>query len=97
VVCVLDYDAVHDVLDPSAHTLASRALVNLASGTPRQAREAADWASAHRADYLDGGIMAVPSMIGLATQKPRADSGARGFPGFAPAVGIDGRLLLCGK
>ena len=44
--------------------LAGRTLVNLTNGTPRQARELARWASAQGADYLDGGIMAVPPMIG---------------------------------
>ncbi|MFB9675873.1 NAD(P)-dependent oxidoreductase [Streptosporangium vulgare] len=44
--------------------LAGRTLVNLTNGTPRQARELARWASERGADYLDGGIMAVPPMIG---------------------------------
>ncbi|MER5644443.1 NAD(P)-binding domain-containing protein [Streptosporangium sp. NPDC002524] len=112
VVCVLDYDAVRevlgapvpvpapaasgltnpaepgDVLDGSrtpgtpgtpdgsltsdgpgapgavAGLLAGRTLVNLTNGTPRQARELARWASERGAGYLDGGIMAVPPMIG---------------------------------
>ncbi|MGJ6960519.1 NAD(P)-binding domain-containing protein [Streptosporangium sp. G11] len=112
VICVLDYDAVRDVLgapdvadvadvvNPSeasgvsdvtgsasvadvldtpdisgipgtpgtsgavAGVLAGRTLVNLTNGTPRQARELARWVSARGADYLDGGIMAVPPMIG---------------------------------
>lgn len=103
VVCVLDYDAVREVLGaPGASDLADladvldtpgtpeapgtsgtpdgsgtsgtqgtvagllsgRTLVNLTNGTPRQARELARWASERGADYLDGGIMAVPPMIG---------------------------------
>ncbi|GAA5082093.1 3-hydroxyisobutyrate dehydrogenase-like beta-hydroxyacid dehydrogenase [Thermocatellispora tengchongensis] len=64
VVCLLDYGTVHEVLDPVAGALAGRTLVNLTNGTPRQAREAAGWAAGHGADYLDGGIMAVPPMIG---------------------------------
>lgn len=64
VVCVVDYAAVHDVLDPVAGTLAGRTLVNLTNGTPKQARDTADWAAAHGASYVDGGIMAVPPMIG---------------------------------
>lgn len=52
------------MLDPLAASLSGRALVNLTTTTPGQARELADW-SRHRAiDYLDGGIMAVPEMIG---------------------------------
>ncbi len=82
VVCVLDYDAVREVLGAPgvldvpegsgtpgtpgtvAGLLAGRTLVNLTNGTPRQARELARWASERGADYLDGGIMAVPPMIG---------------------------------
>lgn len=39
-------------------------MVNLTSGTPGEARRTAEWASAHGIPYLDGAIMAVPSMIG---------------------------------
>lgn len=44
--------------------LAGRTLVNLTNGTPRQARELARWVSERGAEYLDGGIMAIPPMIG---------------------------------
>ncbi|GAA3442829.1 6-phosphogluconate dehydrogenase [Planomonospora venezuelensis] len=66
VVCVLDYAAVRETLDPVAGTLAGRTVVNLTNGTPGQARETAGWAAGHGAGYLDGGIMAVPPMIGQA-------------------------------
>ena len=64
VACLLDHDSVHEVLDPVADRLAGRALVNLTTTTPIQARDLAAWAAAHGASYLDGGIMAVPEMIG---------------------------------
>ncbi|MEG9518809.1 NAD(P)-binding domain-containing protein [Saccharopolyspora indica] len=64
VVCLLDYDSVSQVLGPHTDVLAGRTLVNLTNGTPGQAREMAAWAAEHGADYLDGGIMAVPPMIG---------------------------------
>lgn len=63
VVCLLDDAAVHAVLDPHAATLSGRLLINLTNGTPAQARAAAKWAGEHGADYLDGGIMAIPPMI----------------------------------
>ncbi|WP_093155551.1 NAD(P)-dependent oxidoreductase [Saccharopolyspora antimicrobica] len=63
VVCLLDYDSVSQVLGPHTDVLAGRTLVNLTNGTPGQAREMATWAADHGADYLDGGIMAVPPMI----------------------------------
>jgi 3-hydroxyisobutyrate dehydrogenase-like beta-hydroxyacid dehydrogenase len=64
VACVLDYPVLKSLLKPVASALSGRALVNLATGSPREAREMSDWISQHRADYLDGGIMATPSMIG---------------------------------
>ncbi|MCM6772482.1 NAD(P)-binding domain-containing protein [Nocardia sp. CDC159] len=61
---LLDHASVHATLDPVADKLAGRQLVNLTSTAPDEARELAAWAAAHGIDYLDGGIMAVPSMIG---------------------------------
>ncbi len=64
VACLLDDDSVRSTLEPVASELSRRTLVNLTNGTPEQARRAADWAAQHGAHYLDGGIMAVPAMIG---------------------------------
>ncbi|MDT0322403.1 NAD(P)-dependent oxidoreductase [Streptomyces millisiae] len=64
IACVLDYDALHAVLDPVAGTLAGRTLVNLTSGSPEQAHEAVAWAGSHGADYLDGAIMTTPPGVG---------------------------------
>ncbi len=62
VVCLLDDASVEEVL--AATDLAGRDLVNLTTGTPAQARARAEWARERGARYLDGGIMAVPPMIG---------------------------------
>ncbi|UGQ15215.1 NAD(P)-binding domain-containing protein [Yinghuangia sp. ASG 101] len=64
IVCLLDHASVHEVLDPIADELRGRTLVNVTTTTPAQAREAAAWAAGAGAGYLDGGIMAVPHMIG---------------------------------
>ncbi|GAA3565398.1 NAD(P)-dependent oxidoreductase [Nonomuraea rosea] len=61
IVCVLDYPAVREVLDDVS--LAGRVVANLTTGRPAEARETASWAAERGADYLDGGIMAVPYMI----------------------------------
>ncbi|MFI9584832.1 NAD(P)-dependent oxidoreductase [Streptomyces sp. NPDC052236] len=63
VVCLMTYDNVEEVLHPLAADLAGKTLVNLTNGTPAQARELAAWAERQGAQYLDGGIMAVPQMI----------------------------------
>jgi len=64
VVCVFDLASVHEVLDPIVDRLAGRRLINLTTTSPDGARELAAWASAAGAEYLDGGIMATPEMIG---------------------------------
>lgn len=64
VICVLDYGAVNEILEQAGEMLADRVVVNLTNGTPAQARQTAAWAAGRGAEYLDGGIMAVPQMIG---------------------------------
>lgn len=64
VACLFDHRSVHEVLDPVADLLVGRALVNLTSTEPRGSRELAQWAASHGIDFLDGGIMATPPMIG---------------------------------
>ena len=66
VICVTDYQAARALLDPLGDVLAGRVLVNLTSGTSRQARETADWATRQGATYLDGVILAIPPAIGTA-------------------------------
>ncbi|MGP3956171.1 NAD(P)-dependent oxidoreductase [Nonomuraea sp. 3N208] len=61
IACLLDYPSVYEVLHEVS--LAGRTLANLTTGRPAEAREAASWATERGADYLDGGIMAVPHMI----------------------------------
>ncbi|GGL94806.1 dehydrogenase [Streptomyces fumigatiscleroticus] len=62
VVCLLDDASVGEAL--AGTDLAGRDLVDLTTGTPAQARARAEWARERGARYLDGGIMAVPPMIG---------------------------------
>ncbi|SCL63874.1 3-hydroxyisobutyrate dehydrogenase [Micromonospora citrea] len=64
IACLLDHASVHEVLDPLAGDLAGRTLVNVTTTSPEQSRELAAWAAEAGVAYLDGGIMAVPQMIG---------------------------------
>ncbi|WP_171166515.1 NAD(P)-dependent oxidoreductase [Streptomyces sp. I05A-00742] len=64
VVCLSGYDAVHEVLAPSSGVLAGRTLVNVTSGSPVHAREAAGRAGRLGARYLDGAVLTVPSGVG---------------------------------
>ncbi|MCX5306193.1 MULTISPECIES: NAD(P)-dependent oxidoreductase [unclassified Streptomyces] len=63
VVCLLDDASVGAALD--GIDLTGKDLVNLTTGTPGEARARAAWAEARGARYLDGGIMATPTMIGV--------------------------------
>ncbi|MEV0529766.1 NAD(P)-binding domain-containing protein [Streptomyces sp. NPDC050439] len=62
--CVLDDDALHAVLDPVSAALAGKALVNVTSGSPEQAGEAAKWAESLGLGHLDGAIMTTPPGVG---------------------------------
>ncbi|MFH9617321.1 NAD(P)-binding domain-containing protein [Streptomyces pratensis] len=63
VVCLLDDASVDQALGGA--DLTGKDLVNLITSTPAQARARAEWARARGARYLDGGMMAVPPMIGV--------------------------------
>ena len=62
IVCLLDDAAVRDVLAPAE--LSGRLIVNLTNGTPAEARATGAWVEERGGRYVDGGIMAVPPMIG---------------------------------
>ncbi|MFE2045140.1 NAD(P)-dependent oxidoreductase [Streptomyces sp. NPDC059477] len=63
VACLLDDDSVGEALADA--DLTGRDLVNVTTGTPEDGRARAAWAKARGARFLDGGIMAVPPMIGV--------------------------------
>ncbi|MEV0700810.1 NAD(P)-binding domain-containing protein [Saccharopolyspora sp. NPDC050389] len=60
---LLDCAATQAVLEQAGTDLSGRLLVNLANGTPEQARQLAASAAAHGADYLDGAMMALPQTV----------------------------------
>ncbi|MFG2718784.1 NAD(P)-dependent oxidoreductase [Streptomyces sp. NPDC048416] len=62
VLCLVDDASVGEVLDGT--DLLGKDLVNLTTSTPAQAQQRARWAEERGARFLDGGIMAVPPMIG---------------------------------
>lgn len=63
VLCLLDDASIDAVLD--GVDLTGKDLVNLTTGTPAEGRARAAWAEARGARFVDGGIMATPSMIGV--------------------------------
>lgn len=61
IACLLDYPSVYEVLQDAS--LEGKTVANLTTGRPAEAHEAASWVAERGADYVDGGIMAVPYMI----------------------------------
>ena len=66
VICVLDYKATNNILDMEevASALAGRVLLQLTTGSPKEAQDSEVWAQERGADYLDGAIQAAPSQMG---------------------------------
>lgn len=62
VLCLLDFESVVSVLD--GVDLNGRTIVNLTTGTPAEAAKLSALVTGRGGNYLDGGIMAIPSMIG---------------------------------
>lgn len=63
-VCLKDYATLYEVLDPAGDAAAGRTLVNLNSGTPKEAHGAAAWAAERDVTYLDGAVMVPPPLVG---------------------------------
>ena len=65
ILCVNNYPVTKAMLetDGIAFLLAGRTVVQLSTGTPKEARDMAEWVHAHNARYLDGAILAGPAKI----------------------------------
>ncbi|MEW5655395.1 NAD(P)-binding domain-containing protein [Streptomyces cinereoruber] len=90
VVCLFDHASVHEVLDPLAGDLAGRTLVNVTTTSPEQSRELAAWAERAGITYLDGGIMAVPQMIGGPGSSVLYSGSADAFHRYEPLLDLWG-------
>jgi 3-hydroxyisobutyrate dehydrogenase-like beta-hydroxyacid dehydrogenase len=64
--CINDYTATNMLFGSEGvpTLLAGRVVVQLSTGTPKEAREASDWMKAHGVSYLDGAILCGPDDIG---------------------------------
>ncbi|MET9318761.1 NAD(P)-binding domain-containing protein [Streptomyces sp. NPDC003038] len=63
VLCLLDDRSISSTLD--GVDLTGKDLVNLTTGTPAEGRARAAWAKERGARFVDAGIMATPTMIGV--------------------------------
>ncbi|MEU0743398.1 NAD(P)-binding domain-containing protein [Streptomyces sp. NPDC006134] len=64
IMCLKDYETMYEVFDSAGDALKGRVLVNLNSGTPKEAHAAAGWAAERGVAYLDGAIMVPPPLVG---------------------------------
>ncbi|TDC40508.1 NAD(P)-binding domain-containing protein [Micromonospora sp. KC213] len=96
VACLLDHASVHQVLDPIVAELAGRTLVNVTTTTPAQSRELAAWAAAAGIAYLDGGILAVPDMIGQPGSSLLYSGSAEAFNQYQPLLDLWGTSTYFG-
>jgi 3-hydroxyisobutyrate dehydrogenase-like beta-hydroxyacid dehydrogenase len=89
-ICIDNYAATNSVLrsDEVTPLLAGRTVVQLSTGTPREAHESADWMKAHDVSYLDGAILGGPRSIGT-------DSSIILLSGEEAAYERSGGMLAC--
>jgi 3-hydroxyisobutyrate dehydrogenase-like beta-hydroxyacid dehydrogenase len=96
-VCVLDYAAAHEILEPVVGELAGRTLVHFTTGTPRQAREMAEWAAGHGIEYVDSGMMAIPPMIGKDGARFLYSGSKDAFERYRPSLELLGTAEFFGE
>ncbi len=89
-ICIDSYASTRALLgaDGLATHLAGRTLVNLTTGTPREAEALSGWVAAQGGTYLDGAILCGPNEIG-------AKTGEVLISGDALAWQVAGPLLSC--
>ena len=65
-ICIDNYAVTNTMLqsDDIEPLLVGRTVVQLSTGTPKEARETSDWMTARSVAYLDGAILAGPNSIG---------------------------------
>ena len=65
-ICIDNYAVTNTMLqsDDIEPLLIGRTVVQLSTGTPKEARETSDWMTARNVAYLDGAILAGPNSIG---------------------------------
>lgn len=97
VTCLLDNVSVHEVLDDHASALAGRTLVNVTNTAPDASAELASWAACHGAEFLDGGIMAVPPQIGTPAAFVLYSGSSRALETARPALEAFGGVRYLGS
>lgn len=77
IVCVMNYEQTFALLEGA--NVSGRTLVQLSTGSPKDARRGEAWAKERGAEYLDGAILATPRQIGTPESVILASGSARAF------------------
>lgn len=85
IVCVTNYEL--GLASLAGTELAGRTLVQLSTGSPRDARLAEAWAQERGADYLDGAILATPRQIGTPESAILVSGSQRAFEASRELLG----------
>jgi 3-hydroxyisobutyrate dehydrogenase-like beta-hydroxyacid dehydrogenase len=97
-VCVDSYQTTRAMFEPRdvLKELSGRAVVQLSTGGPREARESEAWFTSHGAQYLDGAILAGPDAIGTSRATILYSGRKETFDGYQlllKSLGEDARFV----
>jgi 3-hydroxyisobutyrate dehydrogenase-like beta-hydroxyacid dehydrogenase len=95
VVCVTPA-SVNAVLELAAEAMEGKVLLNVSTRTPQHAASTARWAAKRGIAYLDGGILAVPSMIATAASTILVSGSRDVFDRAEPVVAAWGQANYVG-
>ncbi|MGQ0567551.1 MAG: NAD(P)-dependent oxidoreductase [Gemmobacter sp.] len=99
-ICIDNYVSARALLEAEglADHLVGRTIVNLTTGTPREAEELSLWVAAQGARYLDGAILCGPDEIGTETGEILVSGDARAWQVAAPLLtGLAGKVRSVGQ
>ncbi|MFI5609092.1 NAD(P)-dependent oxidoreductase [Amycolatopsis sp. NPDC051903] len=96
ILSLTDYQAMWDVLGDATASLAGRTLVNLSSDTPDRTREASQWAAAHGAAFVAGGVMVPAPLVGTEFAHVYYSGDQRGFDAHRDALARIGEPRFLG-
>lgn len=99
-ICIDSYASTRALLeaDGLGHLLKGRTLVNLTTGTPREAEELSVWVAAQGALYLDGAILCGPAEIGSGSGEVLLSGNEQAWANAGPLLTcLAGRVRTVGK
>lgn len=97
VVALLDPVVARDVLTGVGEAVRGRAVVNLTSGGPEDARDLADRVAGHGAEYLHGAVYAVPQTLGTDDSSVNYSGSAHVHENWRAALELLGKGTFLGE